>query len=295
LERRSRELPSSSSAAPAGALRWRTRSCALVFAIVCAGVAGPGKASAADSLGVDELVGQIEAEVSTEVAAAVPQPTASSSRTGVQDAANVAMATAEGIADEAPAAAGPTPLAVSDTATQADETALGSTPEALSPSAVLAQAEGPRAPPQTMEPVHVVLRVFPRSAHRTVVRTRSSVAVTATARSATATTFAQASVSERVQAVSRATSRSSSAGAARPERHSSSPPNREPQPPAPGPDRPDMSSAGQGGGQGLLLPLVLAALSVMFALFAFALLPRVLPLPAFRKPRRIVLPPWHPG
>jgi hypothetical protein len=56
-----------------------------------------------------------------------------------------------------------------------------------------------------------------------------------------------------------------------------------------------MSSAGQGGGQGLLLPLVLGALAALLALFGFALLPRVLPLPAFRKPRRIVLPPWRPG
>jgi hypothetical protein len=56
-----------------------------------------------------------------------------------------------------------------------------------------------------------------------------------------------------------------------------------------------MSSAAQGGGQGLLLPLVLAALAAVLALFGFELLPRVLPLPAFRKPRRIVHPPWHPG
>jgi hypothetical protein len=107
---------------------------------------------------------------------------------------------------------------------------------------------------------------------------------------------AQTTVGERVQVVTRASARIRSAGsAAAPKRRSSLPPNREPLPPAPGPDRPDMSSAGQGGGQGVLLPLVLGALAAVLVIFAFALLPRVIPLPAFRKPRRIVLPPWHPG
>jgi hypothetical protein len=66
-------------------------------------------------------------------------------------------------------------------------------------------------------------------------------------------------------------------------------------PPAPLPPRPDMTSSGQGGGQGSVQPLLLAALAAVFGFFTLSLLPRVLPRPAFRKPRRIVLPPWHPG
>jgi hypothetical protein len=66
-------------------------------------------------------------------------------------------------------------------------------------------------------------------------------------------------------------------------------------PPAPLPPRPDMTSSGQGGGQGSVQPLLLAALAAVLGFFLLSLLPRVLPRPAFRKPRRIVLPPWHPG
>jgi hypothetical protein len=66
-------------------------------------------------------------------------------------------------------------------------------------------------------------------------------------------------------------------------------------PPAPLPPRPDMTSSGQGGGQGSVQPLLLAALAAVLGFFTLSLLPRVLPRPAFRKPRRIVLPPWHPG
>jgi hypothetical protein len=136
-----------------------------------------------------------------------------------------------------------------------------------------------------------------RSSTRTaVVRTRASLTVRATARSSTSTSYGVTSVHQSVRATATATSaRGRSAGAAQPERPSSAPPNRQPQPPAPGPERPDMSSPAQGGGQGVLLPLVIAALGAVLALFGLELLPRVLPLPALRKPRRIVLPPWHPG
>jgi hypothetical protein len=67
-------------------------------------------------------------------------------------------------------------------------------------------------------------------------------------------------------------------------------------PPVPLPERQDTTSSGQaGGGSGALLPLLLAALASALAIFGFQLLPRLLPRPAFRKPRRFSLPPWHPG
>jgi hypothetical protein len=121
-----------------------------------------------------------------------------------------------------------------------------------------------------------------------------SLAVRATARSSTSTSYSVASVRQRAQAVA-TSSRERSSGAGSRERPSSVPPSRLPQRPAPGPDRPDMSSPAQGGGQGVLLPLVIAALGAALALFGLELLPRVLPLPALRRPRRIVLPPWRPG
>jgi hypothetical protein len=70
---------------------------------------------------------------------------------------------------------------------------------------------------------------------------------------------------------------------------------RWPRPPGPMPPRPDASSPGQGGGQGTSVPLLLAALTGLLFIFGFHRLPRLLPLLAFRKPRRIVLPSWHPG
>ena len=78
----------------------------------------------------------------------------------------------------------------------------------------------------------------------------------------------------------------------RPER---SAPPQPPRLPGPMPPRPDASSSGQAGGQNAPVPLLFATLLGVLAVFALHFLPRLLPLLAFRKPRRIVLPSWHPG
>ena len=78
----------------------------------------------------------------------------------------------------------------------------------------------------------------------------------------------------------------------RPER---SAPPQPPRLPGPMPPRPDASSSGQAGGQNAPVPLLFATLLGVLAIFALHFLPRLLPLLAFRKPRRIVLPSWHPG
>jgi hypothetical protein len=78
----------------------------------------------------------------------------------------------------------------------------------------------------------------------------------------------------------------------RPER---SAPPQPPRLPGPLPPRPDASSSGQAGGQNAPVPLLFATLLGVLAVFALHFLPRLLPLLAFRKPRRIVLPSWHPG
>jgi hypothetical protein len=273
----------------------RARRWAVGIAIVCAALAGPGTASADDLAGVDGLVGQIQTEVSSELAAVVPQPAAASVHGDAQAATSVAVATAERVSAEALGPAGPATLSTDGSASQTDATAPATPPGAVSAFVTAAPgAARTHAPPETAGPGvrHVPPRSARRSSQRTTVRTRVSLAVVEMARSESYVR-AQATVHEHVQA-SRADARTGSAGAA-PPRRSGPAPGREPQPPAPGPNGPGTSSAGQGGGQGAFLPLVLAVLAAALAFFGFELLPRVLPLPAFRKPRRIVLPPWHPG
>jgi hypothetical protein len=254
----------------------------VIAAMVFAGVAGPGRASAADPVGIDGLATQIETAVSSELAAAVPQPAAAGVQGGSQDTRTFEQATAEGISAEALVPAEATAPAA-DAAAPLPDVALIPAPS----------AEGTPAPPQTAGPgvLHVVPRARKRSTSKAVLSTHVSLAVSAAARSVTTTSVARITVHERVQTASRSRAAARPAGAAPPGRRHAP----EPLPPAPGPNGPDTSSAGQSGGQGVLLPLVLAALAAALALFGFALLPRALPLPAFRKPRRIVLPPWHPG
>jgi hypothetical protein len=302
LERSSRHLPTSSSAPRLLGLSWRARVCTVAGAILCAGVVWPGAASAADPVGVDGLAGQIEAAVSSELAAAVPQPAAVSPSGGAEEDAGIEQATAEVIL--AAGAEAPTTYAASSPASSPDSSSAGTPPAVASALAILAApAEAAHAPPSSAGPgiVHVVpgwaqtrKRSSRSSARGAVLDTRVSLAVRATARSSTSTSYSVASVRQRAQAVA-TSSRERSSGAGSRERPSSVPPSRLPQPPAPGPNRPDMSSPAQGGGQGLLLPLVIAALGAALALFGLELLPRVLPLPALRRPRRIVLPPWRPG
>lgn len=68
-------------------------------------------------------------------------------------------------------------------------------------------------------------------------------------------------------------------------------------PPDRSPPRPDptSSASGAGGGQNPPVPLLLVALAAVFGLFRSRFLPRVLPQLAFRKPRHLGLPSWHPG
>jgi hypothetical protein len=272
---------------------WRARGCAAIAVLVCAGVAGTGRASAADSLGIDALVTQIETEVSSELAAAVPQPAAAGFRAGAHDTATVEQATAEGTSAEA-LGAGPAVLTADAAAPPVDMSAPGAPPGVVSVSIGPApSAEWMLAPSHAAGPgvLHVVTRARTRSTQKAVLRTHVSLAVSATARSEATASAARVTIHERVQTASRARASPRPAGAAPPDRNTAP----GPPPPPPGPNRPDTSSAGQSGGQGFLLPLVLATLAAALAIFGFALLPRVLPLPAFRKPRRIVLPPWHPG
>jgi hypothetical protein len=90
--------------------------------------------------------------------------------------------------------------------------------------------------------------------------------------------------------------RAARAAKASPRPRRAAPPER-PRIPAPWPmpPRPDASSSGQAGGGFAPVPLLLAALVGVLIVFALVFGPRLLPQLAFRKPRRIVLPSWHPG
>jgi hypothetical protein len=270
---------------PAGAagrgVPWLARACAFAGAIVCSGLAGPGTARGAGPVGID-VSAEVEAALA-EVDAVVPQaPT----REGQSVTLNVAVpptapATAEvdGAITEIAAATEPVATAAS-------------TP--ISPASLGAgsSAEAPGVEPShgTVPPHSLVVQARSRSSSE---RAAVSLSARSTVMSSAHST-AEASVTSRTVLVT-GSARTTRAAGARPKHNP--PAGVEPQrlPPAPLPPRPDMTSSGQGGGQGSVQPLVLGALAGVLGFFLLSLLPRVLPRPAFRKPRRIVLPPWHPG
>jgi hypothetical protein len=258
---------------------WLARVCALAGAIVCSGLAGPGTARAAGPGGID-VSAEIEAALA-EVDAVVPQAPA---RQEQSVTLNVAGATTVNI---------PAPPAAESVETEA---AVTSQPVAMAASAPItttpASSESAPAAPLGAGPAreHGAAKVSGRPKRsQSVVGVASRTTLLSSAQSTT-----DVVVTSRVTLVTR------EARSPRPPRaraQHNAPAGAVPQrlPPAPLPPRPDMTSSGQGGGQGSVQPLLLAALAAVFGFFTLSLLPRVLPRPAFRKPRRIVLLPWHPG
>ena len=258
---------------------WLARACALAGAIVCSGLAGPGTARAAGPGGID-VSAEIDAALA-EVDAVVPQAPA---REEQSVTLNVAGATTvnipappatEGVDAEVAAATQPiapaTSLPMSTTSTSPGRAPTAPPEGGLMQERYVAKVSGRAKRPQT--PVGVESRsTLVSSAHSTaeVVLTSRATLITGEARS---------------PRPPRARAQHNPPAGAVPQRL----------PPAPLPPRPDMTSSGQGGGQGSVQPLLLAALAAVLGFFTLSLLPRVLPRPAFRKPRRIVLPPWHPG
>ena len=257
---------------------WLARVCALAGAIVCSGLAGPGTARAAGPGGID-VSAEVEAALA-EVDAVVPQPPA---RQEQSVTLNVAGATTVNI---------PAPPAAETVETVV---AAVTQPVAMAASAPIATPTSPKSAPAAplgAGPAreHGAARVSGRPKRPPpVVEVGSRTTLLSSAQSTT-----DVVVTSRVTLVTR------EARSPRPPRaraQHNAPAGAVPQrlPPAPLPPRPDMTSSGQGGGQGSVQPLLLAALAAVLGVFTLSLLPRVLPRPAFRKPRRIVLPPWHPG
>jgi hypothetical protein len=257
------------------------RACAFVGAIACSGLAGPGIARAGGPGGLDEVSAEVDAALA-EVNAVLPQaPTGGQSVSLNVAVPSTAPATAEADGAITEIAAATEPVATA-----------ASTP--ISPASLGAgsSAEAPGVEPShgTVRPHSVVVQARSRSSSE---RAAVSLSARSTLMSSAHST-AEASVTSRTVLVT-GSARTTRAAGARPKHNP--PAGVEPQrlPPAPLPPRPDMTSSGQGGGQGSVQPLVLGALAAVLAFFLLSLLPRVLPRPAFRKPRRIVLPPWHPG
>jgi hypothetical protein len=65
-------------------------------------------------------------------------------------------------------------------------------------------------------------------------------------------------------------------------------------PPVPAPPQ-GLSGSAEASGAGSWAPLLFAAFAAALFVILFELLSRLLPRSAFRKPRRLALPPWHPG
>jgi hypothetical protein len=258
---------------------WLARVCALAGAIVCSGLAGPGTARAAGPGGID-VSAEIEAALADADAVVQPPPAPQEQSVTL----NVAGATTVNI--PAPPAADSVETevaAVTQPVAMAASAPITTTPTSPEPAPAAALGAGPARE-------HGAAKVSGRPKRPpSVVGVVSRTTLLSSAKSTT-----DVVVTSRVTLVTR------EARSPRPPRaraQHNAPAGAVPQrlPPAPLPPRPDMTSSGQGGGQGSVQPLLLAALAAVLGFFTLSLLPRVLPRPAFRKPRRIVLPPWHPG
>jgi len=250
-----------------------------IIAIACGGLAAPGTARAADPFGTAGVREEVDAAFA-EAASLVPQEggktwtsvAPASSTSPLQRAANESGSALEAAATEAAAAA-------STATTEAGGSAVRPPTNSVRSSTELRVRAGPRTR---------TVRRASSSTAPSVSTTRSVTLVTSSGRS-----VARASVTSRTTVVT-GSARIRRAHDARSTR--TDPAGAVPQrlPPVPLPPR-DATSSGQGGGQGLLMPLVVGALAAVMLFLAFELLRRVLSRPAIRRPRRISLPPWHPG
>jgi hypothetical protein len=240
----------------------------VVFALSAAMQAGAGQAAGEPAPG--SLTTQIQGLVSSALDAVATQPLSDGSA-NAENAANEAVALAEHVAADAVSNAPPI-----NPQRRVEEWPTSAEAAAPSNSDLSARERSEPARPR-----RALRRARP---HAPISGTKTPVAkVPSSAWYGGSGSTAETSPGARTQA----------AGAApRPQR--SAVPER-PRFPGPAPPRPDASSAGQSSGQNTPVPSLLAALAGLLFIIGFHFLPRLLPLPAFRKPRRIVLPPWHPG
>lgn len=276
-----------------------TRFCIVACALAFGGLVGPGIARAADPYGIEALSNQIQAAVLAEVNAVVVQTNIPSAAppAAVPSAPPVDTPSTPPIAATSEAAAA---QAAAPIATMATEVAAATS---AAPPEVAPSGDHRAAAEQfgRSEKPHSVVRAAARTRTRVHVLTHYERVELSTSR-ATAESdvqvVAQASVRSRATVFTSASTRVRSPGARSERKGRAGMLLPQPFPPSPYSPRPDLNSAGQSGGNGSggsAMPLVLGILAGAFALFGFGFLSRLLPRPAFRKPGRIALPPWHPG
>jgi hypothetical protein len=291
----------------------------VLAAVVCGALAAPGLARAADPLGLGAVSDEVNADVQSALAEA------DASVPGVAKAAQPAVSQAVATMSSVPAAPSvPAPPAPSTEpsappASAPADAGGGLEPLSAGPPAPLgasSASSAPVAPAGPLEDVAAEVRsaiaealapVFPAAPGHTAVTPQARTSLLSplpggpSSRDASLAPTTSAPMPATVVEATRAAPRGEGSTARSPrgdggdEAPAGSVVPQRPLPPAPPPQRPDMSSPGQGGGQGPLMPLVLAALAAAFALFGFQRHARLVPLSAFRKPRRVVLEVWQPG
>jgi hypothetical protein len=258
------------------------RASILVAAIVC-GLVGPTTARAADPFGADQLVQQIDAAVATATGPASPQ--ASSPASAPLDAASSAAAAATKTVEAATTQA----AAVASTAAASAQQQIQSTAATSESTApALPSASTPAARSRKVPQGHT------RNRGRRATRSESSPRVPSTIFTSTENRVAQVPTKSWPSASSKRAEHDGSSGARETRETKAGPMPQRPLP-SPSPQGPGMAPSGPGGAHGPLTPLVVGALAAVLLMFGFELLPRALPLLAFRKPGHLPLPPWHPG
>ena len=279
--------------------RW---ACVLAAA-VCGALVGPALARAASA-----PPGLADAQAQIDSALAQVDAVAPGAGAAVQPAVNQAlvMATAATAAvpqsqapapppEPAPAAAPPAPPAPTAPPSPAEIVSNAVTPvmTSLGLPPPLPVAVWPRpAPSRTHTPISLATQAPAASAATGSVRVASVTPAAAGAASqAAALTMPQAAAPAGEPSSARRSQRGRASGAA--PAGVVLPPR--PLPPAPPGPSQDLTAPAQAGGQGQLAPLLVAALAAVLVFARFPFRTRLLPRSAFRRPRRVVLPVWHPG
>jgi hypothetical protein len=268
----------------------RARVCAVVGAILCGVLVAPGMARAADPFGTEQLLAEADA--------AMAQATAQISQQTAQASAQVSPTTATTHPSQEPAKSWSSAAPSSSSAVSAQpiaqvEAAVSmAVTEAAKVASSVGSAASTKATSGAAAPAQPARGPVTRKARRPAHREKASTARPALPRISEQSTLQNVATPRVALSTSAQVHPSDTRRSPKPV--AGAVPQR--LPPLPLPPRPDTTSSGQGGGgQGPPVQLVVGALAALLLLLGFQLLPRVLPRPAFRKPRRIALSPWHPG
>jgi hypothetical protein len=280
-------LDDKSTISPAGGRRRVRRRCIVALAVVCS-LGAPATGRAADPFGTAQLTGEVNAAVAQATAAASEASEAASQASQRVSSAPTTLPAGSTTASE---------LATKTADAAASQAAhVASTVGAQVQREFQSVATSPPAAHSVPARARVKKKKVQRHPHHAA-RTTASAPGARGVRSPIRTSIAQklvpvASVQRPALSANRTERDSASARA-------TSKPTARPMPqrnaPLPLPPRPGATSSGQGGGQGSPMPLVVGALASLLLMFALQFLPRTLPPMAFRKPRFLALPPWHPG